>query len=404
MAFPRWASRVGAAIGVSLQLASSPLAAGQGHGHGHANGHAAAAGQVKRSAPAALPAPAPAPGPGHGGVLGLATPFQVAAAGPVATPVPTAAAPARGQLSGTTRTPALAAAARPVLGISSSTAQVVIELPLATPPAAAGASPPPVAPPAPGPAQVSLPAVGLPVVPESTQLAVGFFALPLMVLVWLWALIRAAAAGWRRREAAVRRQLALQLGLSPAELAAVGAAGLRRLRDQVAFDEVTGVIRRAAGVEGLEREIARALRERAPLSIAFIDADRLKAVNDSVGHEAGDALLRAIASMLTGRLRATDLVFRYGGDEFVVLLPETEASGAYVLAEKIRLGVAGLVVPGSDMRTSMSVGVVSYPDDGRTSDELMISADQAMYASKRSGKNRVMGVEMRPAGRAGQSM
>ena len=86
-----------------------------------------------------------------------------------------------------------------------------------------------------------------------------------------------------------------------------------------------------------------------------------------------------------------------------MLLPETEASGAYVVAEKIRLGAAELAVPGTDMKTSLSVGVVSYPDDGRTSDELMISADRAMYASKRSGKNRVMGLAM-GGGRGAESM
>ena len=91
-------------------------------------------------------------------------------------------------------------------------------------------------------------------------------------------------------------------------------------------------------------------------------------------------------------VRRIDTAARYGGDEFVVLLPETEAGGAYVLAEKIRVGVSDLAVAGTEAKTSMSVGVVGYPTDGQTSDELMITADQAMYTSKRSGKNRVMGI------------
>jgi diguanylate cyclase (GGDEF)-like protein len=136
----------------------------------------------------------------------------------------------------------------------------------------------------------------------------------------------------------------------------------------------------------------------------MMDLDELKTINDKQGHFVGDRVLRSVGDVIRDGVRRIDIAARYGGDEFVVLLPETEASGAYVVAEKIRLGVADLVVAGTDMKTSMSVGVVSYPDDGRTSDELMISADQAMYASKRSGKNRVMGVAMHPAGRAGQSM
>jgi diguanylate cyclase (GGDEF)-like protein len=80
---------------------------------------------------------------------------------------------------------------------------------------------------------------------------------------------------------------------------------------------------------------------------------------------------------------------RYGGDEFVALLPETDPTGGWVLAEKIRLGVADQAVAGIDMRPTVSVGVVSYPTDGRSADALMLSADRAMYVSKRGGKNRV---------------
>jgi two-component system cell cycle response regulator len=92
--------------------------------------------------------------------------------------------------------------------------------------------------------------------------------------------------------------------------------------------------------------------------------------------------------------RRIDTSARYGGDEFVVLLPETDPTGAYVLAEKIRIGVADLRVDvaGTLIQPSVSIGVVGYPDDGRTSDELMITADTSMYRSKRAGKNRVTGV------------
>jgi diguanylate cyclase (GGDEF)-like protein len=101
-------------------------------------------------------------------------------------------------------------------------------------------------------------------------------------------------------------------------------------------------------------------------------------------------------------VRRIDTAARYGGDEFVVLLPETDPTGAFVLAEKIRIGVheLDLNLPDETVKPSLSVGVVSYPDDGNTADELMISADGAMYASKRAGKNRVTGVNM-PSDRPG---
>jgi len=90
-------------------------------------------------------------------------------------------------------------------------------------------------------------------------------------------------------------------------------------------------------------------------------------------------------------VRKIDTAARYGGDEFVVLLPETDPTGAWVLAEKVRIGVTELDirVAGTEIPASISVGVVNFPDDGSTADALMISADQAMYASKRGGKNRV---------------
>jgi diguanylate cyclase (GGDEF)-like protein len=92
-------------------------------------------------------------------------------------------------------------------------------------------------------------------------------------------------------------------------------------------------------------------------------------------------------------VRRIDTAARYGGDEFVVLLPETDPTGSYVLAEKIRQGVEelGVAGPGFEIRSSLSIGAVAYPDDGLTADDLLISADRAMYVSKRQGKNRVVG-------------
>jgi len=126
----------------------------------------------------------------------------------------------------------------------------------------------------------------------------------------------------------------------------------------------------------------------------MMDLDELKQINDRHGHFFGDRVLRGVGEVIRQGGRRIDTAARYGGDEFVVLLPETDPTGAYVLAEKIRLGVADLRVDvaGSMIQPSISIGVVSYPEDGRTSDELMITADNSMYRSKRAGKNRVTGV------------
>jgi diguanylate cyclase (GGDEF)-like protein len=131
------------------------------------------------------------------------------------------------------------------------------------------------------------------------------------------------------------------------------------------------------------------------MSVLVIDCDDFKDINDRAGHGFGDALLVEVARILESALPENALVGRLGGDEFVVVLPETDPTGAYVLAEKIRQGVESLDVqiPRSDIRPSLSIGVVAYPGDGRTADELIIAADAAMYRSKRGGKNRVTGVQ-----------
>jgi diguanylate cyclase (GGDEF)-like protein len=181
-----------------------------------------------------------------------------------------------------------------------------------------------------------------------------------------------------------------------AYVAMVIAREQRRARDAAirlsTVDPLTGLFNRTFFFAAVDREIARSTRSGRGFCLLMMDLDELKAINDRQGHFIGDRVLRAVGEVIRDGVRRIDIAARYGGDEFVVLLPETEASGAYVVAEKVRLGAAELSVPGTDMKTSLSVGVVSYPDDGRTSDELMISADQAMYASKRSGKNRVMGL------------
>jgi diguanylate cyclase (GGDEF)-like protein len=185
-----------------------------------------------------------------------------------------------------------------------------------------------------------------------------------------------------------------------AYVAMVIAREQRRSRDAAirlsTIDPLTALFNRGFFFAALEREIARSARSGRGFCLLMMDLDELKAVNDRLGHFYGDRVLRAVGEIVTAGVRRIDTAARYGGDEFVVLLPETDPTGAYVVAEKIRLGVQDLELGLADasVRPSLSIGVVSYPDDGNTADELMISADGAMYASKRAGKNRVTGVDV----------
>jgi diguanylate cyclase (GGDEF)-like protein len=166
------------------------------------------------------------------------------------------------------------------------------------------------------------------------------------------------------------------------------------------IDPLTSLFNRGFFFAALEREIARSARSGRGFCLLMMDLDELKAINDRLGHFHGDRVLSAVGQVVSDGVRRIDTAARYGGDEFVVLLPETDPTGAFVLAEKIRIGVheLALELPDDTVRPSMSVGVVSFPEDGSTADELMISADRAMYASKRAGKNRVTGVDV-PAAR-----
>lgn len=167
----------------------------------------------------------------------------------------------------------------------------------------------------------------------------------------------------------------------------------RRTRDAAirlsTVDSLTGLYNRSYFFAALEREIARGDRSGRAFCLVMLDLDDLKAVNDRFGHIAGDQVLRSVADIVRGGVRKIDTPARYGGDEFVALLPETDPTGGWVVAEKIRLTVSEQGLPTIEPGPTVSVGVVSYPADGRSADALLVSADRAMYASKRSGKNKV---------------
>ena len=195
-----------------------------------------------------------------------------------------------------------------------------------------------------------------------------------------------------------------------AYVAGVIASEQRRARDAAirlsTVDPLTGLFNRTFFFAAVDREIARSARSNRGFCVLMMDLDELKTINDHHGHYFGDQVLSGVGEVIRSGVRKIDTAARYGGDEFVVLLPETDPTGAYVLAEKVRIGVTELDIPvsGVPLEASISVGVVSYPDDGRTSDELLISADQAMYASKRGGRNRVMGFPVGVSGSTDDSV
>jgi diguanylate cyclase (GGDEF)-like protein len=155
------------------------------------------------------------------------------------------------------------------------------------------------------------------------------------------------------------------------------------------IDALTGLANRRALEEIIAAEISRALRFEHQLAVVLLDLDRFKDINDSFGHAAGDVMLRTVGRLLTSLARQGDTVARWGGEEFVVVLPETDLDGARRLAERLRRTIEGH--PVGEMRTSASCGVATMlPDD--SVDTLLGAADQALYQAKSNGRNRTESV------------
>jgi diguanylate cyclase (GGDEF)-like protein len=127
----------------------------------------------------------------------------------------------------------------------------------------------------------------------------------------------------------------------------------------------------------------------------MLDLDDLKAVNDRFGHIAGDQVLRSVADIVRGGVRKIDVAARYGGDEFVIMLPDTPARGALEVGERIRHAVESTpyVVDSSTVTCTVSIGVASFPQDGRSMEGLLARADSALYLAKKAGRNRVVQCE-----------
>jgi diguanylate cyclase (GGDEF)-like protein len=163
------------------------------------------------------------------------------------------------------------------------------------------------------------------------------------------------------------------------------------LAELAAFDELTGLYNRRSMFQALETERSRSARYKRAFSVAMIDVDHFKRINDDHGHRSGDAVLRELASRILTSLRAMDISCRYGGEEFCAILPETDVAGARVAGQRVRVLVSETPfhIGGVEARITVSIGISGWtPADGEIPD-LLTQADTALLQAKRSGRNRL---------------
>lgn len=193
----------------------------------------------------------------------------------------------------------------------------------------------------------------------------------------------------------------VELSITLAEQLALALSNAKlkeMLKQQSIVDPLTGLFNRRYLDETLARELSRAKRKGCSLSLVMIDVDHFKSINDNFGHEAGDAVLRAIAERLKANVREGDLVCRFGGEEIVILMPECDPQNAHARTEKLRKAVRAIDISYGGRaigRVTASFGVASYPHNAAESNVLIECADRAMYQAKLAGRDRVV-----PAGSA----
>jgi two-component system cell cycle response regulator len=225
-------------------------------------------------------------------------------------------------------------------------------------------------------AAVAVAAVGLPL--ESRGGVIGA----------LVAIDRVAAAREPRFERASLN--VVKAALEPAAIALDNAVRMQRAEALSVTDDLTQLYNSRYLAQVLRRETKRATRSGRPLSLLFIDLDGFKSINDTHGHLFGSRALVEAATVIRGSARETDVVARFGGDEFALVLPDTGADGAYAVGERIRDRIADhifLTGEGLTIRLTASVGVATLPDVAISADELVHAADAAMYVVKARGKN-----------------
>jgi diguanylate cyclase (GGDEF)-like protein len=193
--------------------------------------------------------------------------------------------------------------------------------------------------------------------------------------------------GFRASQQSLASTVAGQIGLALANLR------LREtLRDQSIRDPLTGLYNRRFMQESLDRELQRAKRKKRPLAIIFLDLDHFKRFNDVFGHDAGDMVLRSLADVFRQHFRADDVICRYGGEEFAVILPESSAKDAGERANELRAVVkkVSLRHKGKILdRVTLSIGVSAFPENGSAPEDLLKVADDCLYQAKAKGRDRV---------------
>ncbi|MGH8709916.1 MAG: diguanylate cyclase [Burkholderiales bacterium] len=199
-----------------------------------------------------------------------------------------------------------------------------------------------------------------------------------------------------RSEAAQRLDVIQQLAATFADQVALAVTNLRlreTLRQQSIHDPLTGLHNRRYLQEVMQRELARTERKKTILAVIILDVDHFKRFNDTYGHEAGDAVLRSLAQLIERQIRGSDIACRYGGEEFILVLPEASLSIARQRGELLREAAQSMHVTSSGQTlspVSISLGLALFPQHGHTAEELIQAADAALYRAKQAGRNRLM--------------
>jgi diguanylate cyclase (GGDEF)-like protein len=225
--------------------------------------------------------------------------------------------------------------------------------------------------------------------PEEIALG-GFVAVPILTGGRLTGLLGVGGRSVQRMSA--EDQALLEKMANQAHIVTENSRLVQRLKHLAGHDGLTELFNHRQTREQLQREFERVSRYAGSLSLLMIDIDHFKAVNDRHGHPAGDVVLREVARVVSEAVRAVDIVGRYGGEEFVAILPQTDVEEARLLAERLRKAVEALAVPvgSASVHVTISTGIASYPAPNvDTSDELIREADRALYRAKQDGRNRV---------------
>jgi diguanylate cyclase (GGDEF)-like protein/PAS domain S-box-containing protein len=231
---------------------------------------------------------------------------------------------------------------------------------------------------------------------ESDSLAAGYLCVPLMAQGVSQGLlhIRFLSCATQGREAA-ELDAKQRLAVAIAENLALALANLKlreTLQNQAIRDPLTGLFNRRYLEETMDRELHRSRRLKAHLGVVMMDLDHFKDFNDGFGHAAGDALLSALADVLTTGIRSEDIVCRYGGEEFLLIMPGAALPATQARAEEVRQAVQALQVKYQDRflkSPTLSLGVAIFPDHGVTAEEVIAAADAALYRAKQAGRDRV---------------